>query len=117
MDDPARRSPEIDPFLQSDGYQNYGLDLEGLWTGKQACKAALQRELGLPEDPYACMLGGAVCAQHVYIVYWYTANVCDRVHHVCNVSMPQRSASLFGSGENVCERRNEGTSEWRITSD
>ena len=60
MNDSYGRSPEIDPFLQSDGYQNYGLDLEGLWTGKQACKAALQRELGLPEDPYACMLGGAV---------------------------------------------------------
>uniref|UniRef100_A0A7S0SDU2 Starch synthase, chloroplastic/amyloplastic n=1 Tax=Mantoniella antarctica TaxID=81844 RepID=A0A7S0SDU2_9CHLO len=50
-------SPEHDTFLQSDGFQNYNTDLQGLWTGKQACKAALQRQLGLPEDPYACMIG------------------------------------------------------------
>ena len=53
----AEWSPEHDPYLQSDGYHNYNLDLEGLWTGKQACKAALQRELGLPEDPHACLIG------------------------------------------------------------
>jgi starch synthase len=50
-------SPEHDPFLRSDGYQTYGLDLEGLWTGKQACKAALQRELGLPERHDVPLLG------------------------------------------------------------
>lgn len=55
-------SPEHDPYLQSDGYQTYGTNLEGIWTGKQACKAALQRELGwvllrdLPLTPKACAL-------------------------------------------------------------
>ncbi|KAG6556462.1 hypothetical protein Mapa_002407 [Marchantia paleacea] len=38
-------NPETDPWLQSDGYQNYSVeDMEG----KAACKAALQKELGLP---------------------------------------------------------------------
>ena len=49
--------PSHDRFLQSDGFQTYGLNLEGLWTGKQACKAALQRSLGLPERHDACMIG------------------------------------------------------------
>jgi starch synthase len=43
--------PQHDKYLQSDGYQTYGLCTEGWWTGKQACKAALQRQLGLPETP------------------------------------------------------------------
>ena len=41
--------PQHDKFLRSDGYQTYGTSEEGWWTGKQACKAALQRQLGLPE--------------------------------------------------------------------
>ena len=41
--------PQHDKYLRSDGYQTYGLCEEGWWTGKQACKAALQRQLGLPE--------------------------------------------------------------------
>ena len=68
-DDPAKVSgivngidfhdwdPTHDRFLQSDGFQTYGLNLEGLWTGKQACKAALQRQLGLPERHDAVMIG------------------------------------------------------------
>ncbi|KAA0053773.1 granule-bound starch synthase 2 [Cucumis melo var. makuwa] len=39
-------SPEYDVHLTSDGYTNYSL--ETLQTGKPQCKAALQKELGLP---------------------------------------------------------------------
>ncbi|KAK6155085.1 hypothetical protein DH2020_009333 [Rehmannia glutinosa] len=47
-------SPEVDVHLQSDGYVNYSL--ETLKPGKSQCKAALQKELGLPvrEDVPAC---------------------------------------------------------------
>ena len=50
-------SPEMDPYLQSDGYQTYGTNLEWWWTGKQACKAALQRQLGLEERHDVPLLG------------------------------------------------------------
>ncbi|KAG0600329.1 hypothetical protein M758_11G024900 [Ceratodon purpureus] len=47
--------PEVDVHLQSDGYSNYNtLTLD---VGKAACKAALQRELGLPERPNVPLLG------------------------------------------------------------
>ncbi|KAL8471601.1 hypothetical protein ACS0TY_029015 [Phlomoides rotata] len=39
-------TPELDVHLKSDGYVNYSL--ETLKTGKPKCKAALQKELGLP---------------------------------------------------------------------
>ncbi|KAL4197855.1 hypothetical protein AMTRI_Chr04g190390 [Amborella trichopoda] len=39
-------SPELDIHFKSDGYTNYSLNT--LTTGKPQCKAALQRELGLP---------------------------------------------------------------------
>lgn len=39
-------NPKFDVHLKSDGYTNYSL--ETLQTGKPQCKAALQRELGLP---------------------------------------------------------------------
>ncbi|GKB93681.1 granule-bound starch synthase 2, chloroplastic/amyloplastic [Tanacetum coccineum] len=39
-------NPEVDAHLTSDGYTNYSL--ETLNTGKPQCKAALQKELGLP---------------------------------------------------------------------
>lgn len=39
-------NPEFDVHLKSDGYTNYSL--ETLQTGKAQCKAALQKELGLP---------------------------------------------------------------------
>lgn len=39
-------NPELDIYLESDGYVNYSL--ETLHTGKPQCKAALQKELGLP---------------------------------------------------------------------
>ncbi|XP_059643740.1 granule-bound starch synthase 2, chloroplastic/amyloplastic [Cornus florida] len=39
-------SPQLDFHLKSDGYTNYSL--ETLKTGKAQCKAALQKELGLP---------------------------------------------------------------------
>eukprot|EP00884_Botryococcus_braunii_P004523 jgi/Botrbrau1/14071/Bobra.182_3s0018.1 len=48
-------SPWEDVFLRSDGYMNYSL--ETLKQGKAACKAALQRELGLPERPDVPLLG------------------------------------------------------------
>ncbi|RDY10245.1 hypothetical protein CR513_05262, partial [Mucuna pruriens] len=39
-------NPEFDAHLKSDGYTNYSL--ETLSSGKGKCKAALQKELGLP---------------------------------------------------------------------
>ncbi|KAG1671774.1 hypothetical protein FOA52_000151 [Chlamydomonas sp. UWO 241] len=48
-------SPEIDTYLQTDGYSNYGYST--LAIGKAQCKAALQREFGLPVDPVAPLLG------------------------------------------------------------
>ncbi|XP_022861081.1 granule-bound starch synthase 2, chloroplastic/amyloplastic isoform X2 [Olea europaea var. sylvestris] len=39
-------NPELDIYLQSDGYVNYSLDT--LNKGKPQCKEALQKELGLP---------------------------------------------------------------------
>ena len=39
-------NPEVDVHLKSDGYSNFSV--ETLDSGKSACKAALQRELGLP---------------------------------------------------------------------
>uniref|UniRef100_A0A0D6R467 starch synthase n=1 Tax=Araucaria cunninghamii TaxID=56994 RepID=A0A0D6R467_ARACU len=39
-------SPEVDVHLKSDDYVNYSI--ETIETGKPACKAALQKELGLP---------------------------------------------------------------------
>ncbi len=48
-------SPSNDAFLDSDGYQRY--DMETMRDGKAACKAALQRELGLPVDPNIPLLG------------------------------------------------------------
>ncbi|KAL4421111.1 hypothetical protein ABPG77_001506 [Micractinium sp. CCAP 211/92] len=48
-------SPQTDAFLKTDGYTNYGI--QTLKHGKARCKAALQRELGLPVDPKAPLLG------------------------------------------------------------
>jgi starch synthase len=48
-------NPKLDPCLQSDGYSNYSL--ETLAVGKPACKAALQRELGLPVRSEVPLLG------------------------------------------------------------
>ena len=48
-------NPSIDTHLESDGYQKY--DISKFEEGKAACKAALQRELGLPENPDVPMLG------------------------------------------------------------
>eukprot|EP01018_Ginkgo_biloba_P038499 Gb_33234 [translate_table: standard] len=39
-------NPELDAHLKTDGYVNYSI--ETLETSKPACKAALQKELGLP---------------------------------------------------------------------
>jgi len=51
-------NPETDQFLQSDGYCNYGADWESVsGGGKVACKAALQRQLGLPERAEVPLLG------------------------------------------------------------
>lgn len=41
--------------MQSDGYMNYTAD--SMLEGKAACKAALQKELGLPVNPKAPLLG------------------------------------------------------------
>ncbi|KAK9844059.1 hypothetical protein WJX81_003138 [Elliptochloris bilobata] len=48
-------SPEADVHLRSNGYANYSA--ASLRDGKARCKAALQRELGLPERPDAPLLG------------------------------------------------------------
>eukprot|EP00898_Chlorokybus_atmophyticus_P003706 jgi/Chlat1/4336/Chrsp29S04501 len=53
--DTSEWDPATDVFLQNDGYQNF--TAETLKAGKAACKAALQRELGLPERPDVPMLG------------------------------------------------------------
>ncbi|XP_010551849.1 PREDICTED: starch synthase 2, chloroplastic/amyloplastic isoform X2 [Tarenaya hassleriana] len=48
-------NPRFDIHLQSDGYTNYSL--ETLQTGKSQCKAALQKELGLPVRPDVPLIG------------------------------------------------------------
>ncbi|KAE8724857.1 Granule-bound starch synthase 2 [Hibiscus syriacus] len=48
-------NPEYDIHLKSDGYANYSL--ETLKTGKPRCKAALQKELGLPVRDDVPLLG------------------------------------------------------------
>lgn len=48
-------NPELDIFLKSDGYENY--NIETFQTGKAACKAALQLELGLPVRADVPLLG------------------------------------------------------------
>lgn len=48
-------NPAVDVHLESDGYQKYSVD--NYREGKAACKAALQRELGLPVNPDVPMLG------------------------------------------------------------
>ncbi|KAK3275134.1 hypothetical protein CYMTET_16722 [Cymbomonas tetramitiformis] len=50
-------SPERDTFLQSDGYTTYGFDRDGILTGKAQCKAALQKQLGLPVRPDVPLFG------------------------------------------------------------
>eukprot|EP00245_Coleochaete_scutata_P005457 TRINITY_DN1901_c0_g1_i1.p1 TRINITY_DN1901_c0_g1~~TRINITY_DN1901_c0_g1_i1.p1 ORF type:complete len:814 (+),score=169.55 TRINITY_DN1901_c0_g1_i1:89-2530(+) len=47
--------PETDVFLNEDGYQTY--NLQTLDRGKPMCKAALQRELGLPVRDDVPLLG------------------------------------------------------------
>ena len=49
-------SPELDPHLTSDGYRRYAPTPAGL-ADKAACKAALQRELGLPARPDVPLVG------------------------------------------------------------
>lgn len=52
-------NPQFDVHLKPDGYTNYSL--ETLSSGKAKCKAALQKELGLPihEDvPVIGFVGG-----------------------------------------------------------
>jgi starch synthase len=53
--DDIQWNPRLDPCLQSDGYSNYSL--ETLATGKPACKASLQQELGLPVCSEVPLLG------------------------------------------------------------
>ncbi|KDP27156.1 hypothetical protein JCGZ_19855 [Jatropha curcas] len=48
-------NPVLDVHLTSDGYTNYSL--ETLETGKPQCKAALQKELGLPIRPDVPVIG------------------------------------------------------------
>nr|XP_024360271.1 granule-bound starch synthase 2, chloroplastic/amyloplastic-like isoform X2 [Physcomitrium patens]PNR30461.1 hypothetical protein PHYPA_026777 [Physcomitrium patens] len=48
-------NPDLDVHLKSDGYTNY--DIETLDSGKAACKAALQKELGFPVRPEVPLLG------------------------------------------------------------
>ncbi|KAL5582275.1 hypothetical protein UlMin_014717 [Ulmus minor] len=48
-------SPQYDEHLNSDGYTNYSL--ETLQSGKLQCKAALQKELGLPVREDVPLLG------------------------------------------------------------
>ncbi|CAD5321735.1 unnamed protein product [Arabidopsis thaliana] len=48
-------NPEFDTYLHSDDYTNYSL--ENLHIGKPQCKAALQKELGLPVRPDVPLIG------------------------------------------------------------
>lgn len=48
-------NPSVDVHLTSDGYKQY--DITTLKAGKAACKAALQKELGLPVNPDVPLLG------------------------------------------------------------
>ncbi|KAF6134505.1 hypothetical protein GIB67_028526 [Kingdonia uniflora] len=48
-------SPQVDVHLTSDGYTHYSL--ETLKTGKPKCKAALQKELGLPVRENVPLIG------------------------------------------------------------
>jgi starch synthase len=50
-------NPATDPHLAKDGYMQYTPDAEGLKVGKAACKAALQKELGLPIRPDVPLMG------------------------------------------------------------
>ena len=50
-------SPDADEHLMSDGYTTYTPDANGIDGGKKQCKLALQRELGLPEDENALLMG------------------------------------------------------------
>jgi starch synthase len=50
-------SPNTDEHLMRDGYATYQADGNGLDSGKKVCKLALQRELGLPEDERAMLIG------------------------------------------------------------
>jgi len=50
-------NPETDQYLQSDGYQTFSATKAGIEGGKAASKAALQRELGLPERADVPLLG------------------------------------------------------------
>ena len=52
-------SPEKDKFLDGDGYERYAPDESGL-AGKAACKAALQKELGLEVNPKIPLIGKQV---------------------------------------------------------
>ncbi|GBG77039.1 hypothetical protein CBR_g23365 [Chara braunii] len=53
--DDTEWGPSVDRFLTSDGYCHY--DVDTLETGKAQCKAALQKELGLPVRPDVPLLG------------------------------------------------------------
>jgi starch synthase len=48
-------SPAADAFLTTDGYTQYTID--NLEEGKRQCKLALQKELGLPQDPDVPLFG------------------------------------------------------------
>ncbi|GJQ95701.1 granule-bound starch synthase 2, chloroplastic/amyloplastic [Tanacetum coccineum] len=48
-------NPEVDTHLTSDGYTKYSFDT--LNTGKPQCKAAIQKELGLPIRPEVPLIG------------------------------------------------------------
>jgi starch synthase len=50
-------SPEKDEHLDKDGYSRYEPTAEGLMGGKKLCKAALQRQFGLPERDDVPVLG------------------------------------------------------------
>ncbi|XP_024522799.1 soluble starch synthase 2-2, chloroplastic/amyloplastic-like [Selaginella moellendorffii] len=53
--DDSEWNPEVDKCLVGDGYKQYSS--ASLETGKAACKAALQKELGLPVRPDVPLLG------------------------------------------------------------
>ncbi|GLC38947.1 Sucrose synthase [Pleodorina starrii] len=87
-------NPALDEFLKSDGYRNYGLD--DLVEGKRACKMALQKELGLPVDPDAPLLG--------FIGRLDYQKGVDLIRDTCDYMMGERcQLVMLGSGRQDLE--------------
>lgn len=94
--------PSRDPHIA----RRYGLsDFE---DGKRACKAALQRELGLQQDPDVALLGfcGRLC--HQKGVHLITTIIPWLMHEQGNGVTGKVQVILMGKGESSYERQLRG---------